>query len=769
MSNEAQHHHDGRRVEDLRLITGAGKYASDWNAAGQLHAYFVRSDRAHAEIVSLDATAALASPGVKHVFTGEDAVRAGYVKAPHTMAFVGKNGMKARGPDRPVLAHGKVRFVGEAIALVVADSAAAAQDAADLVEVEYRELESITDPEGALDAGAPQLSEAVPGNLAWESEVGDEKAVQAAFAAAAHITRAKVISTRVSPSPMEPRACLVAYDAATETYRIHSPMQGVTTLRSQLSAYTKVPAEKLVFEARDVGGGFGQRSSAYPEYAALMIASKTLGKPVKWVSTRTEAFLTDTHGRNTIAHGQLALDKDGKFLAMRLDWIVDLGAYLSPGAQGHVRNTTNCMTGVYKIPALYGTYRIPITNTTPVGAYRGAGRPDIAYAVERLVNQAAAEIGMDAAELRRRNFIPPAEFPYKSPSGGEYEIADMPGVLAKAVVLADWKGFPERRTKSKLAGKLRGIGISTVIENTGLGNAPVDEIEIQLDASGTVSVFTVAKTQGHGHETTFGQIVADALEIPLEKIKLVQCAPGTTLKGNGTGGSRSTVGAGSVCHLAAKKLVEEGKALAALELNVEPSQVAYANGEFKSKLSNRALKLADLAKEKTLSFRAEGAFGSTYPNGCHIAEVEIDPETGVTDVISYCAVDDIGVVINHSVVEGQLHGGVVQGAGQVFGEKMVYDPETGQPLTATFMDYYMPRAGLIPGIRGQEHPTKSTVSPLGVKGVGESGCTASIPVLVGAVLDAVRPLGVKNLDMPLTPARVWRAIAGATLANSRAA
>jgi carbon-monoxide dehydrogenase large subunit len=538
-------------------------------------------------------------------------------------------------------------------------------------------------------------------------------------------------------------------------------MQGVTTLRSQLSNYTKVPPEKLILEARDVGGGFGQRSGAYPEYVALMLAAKTLGKPVKWTSTRTEGLLTDTHGRNMIAHGKLALDKDGKFLAMRIDWVVDLGAYLSPGAQGHIRNTTNCMTGVYKIPALCATYRIPITNTTPIGAYRGAGRPDIAYAVESLVNQAAAEIGMDPAELRRRNFIPPSDFPYTSPTGGSYEVADLPGMLAKALELADWKGFAARRAKSKAAGKLRGIGISTVIENTGLGNAPADEVEIQLDAGGTVTALMVAKAQGQSHETTFGQIIASALQIPLEKVKIVQCVPGTKLRGNGTGGSRSTVGAGSVCHLAAQKLVEEGKALAALELHVEPSQVAYANGEFGSDASERKVKLADLAKERTLSFMADGKFGSTYPNGCHIAEVEVDPETGVTEVVSYCAVDDIGVVINHAIVEGQLHGGVVQGAGQVFGEQVVYDPQTGQSLTASFMDYYMPRAGLIPEIRGEEHPTPSKVSPLGVKGVGESGCTASIPVLVGAVLDAVRPLGIGSLDMPLTPSRVWRAISGA--------
>ena len=763
MNTHADAHHDtdGKRVEDFRLITGGGKYASDWNVAGQLYGYFVRADRAHAEIVSLDASEALASAGVKAVFTGEDAIRAGYTKAPHSLTFPGRNGMKCRAPDRPVLAARKVRFVGEAVALVVADSAAAAHDAADLVQVEYRDLPCVVQPEAALASGAPQLHDDVPGNLAFEADAGDEKAVEAAFAKAAHVTRVKVESTRVAPSPMEPRACLVTYDSAKDEYKLNVVTQGITTLRAQLSAYTQVPQEKLKFEARDVGGGFGQRTIAYPEYGALMIAAKATGKPVKWVSSRVEGFLTDSHGRNNIIEGKLALDRDGNFLAMRLDWINDMGSYLSPGAMGHIRNTTTCMTGVYRIPALYATYRVPLTNTTPVAAYRGAGRPDIAYVVERLVNQAAAETGVDPAELRRRNFIPPGEFPYTTPTGSVYEIADLPGVLDKALKLADWHGYAGRRDASKRKGKLRGIGISTVIENTGAGNAPKDEIEIRLDAKGAIDVYTVSKAQGHGHETTLAQIVADALEVPREQVTIVQCELGTELQGNHTGGSRTTVGAGSVCHLAALKLIEEGKALAALELHLEPSQISYGHGEFRSSESKRTVKLADIAKAKTVSVTAEGKFGSTFPNGCHIAEVEIDPETGTTEVVSYCAVDDCGVVINHAIVEGQLHGGVVQGAGQVFGEHVVYDPETGQPLTASFQDYYMPRAGLIPGIRGQEHPTKSTVSPLGVKGVGESGCTGSIPVLAAAVLDAVRPLGIEHLDMPLTPSKVWSAIAGA--------
>ncbi|HTP97505.1 MAG TPA: xanthine dehydrogenase family protein molybdopterin-binding subunit [Burkholderiales bacterium] len=755
------HEHHGNRVEDERLITGSGRYASDWNLPGQLYGYFVRADRAHAEVVAVDTAPALAHPGVKGVFTGADAVSAGYTKAPHALTFPGRNGMQARAPDRPVLAHSKVRFVGEALALVVADSAAAAQDAAEKVEVGYRDLPAAVRPEEALAPGAAQLHADVPGNLAFEFEAGDPKAVEAAFARAAHVTRLKVESTRVAPNPMEPRACVVAYDGASGEYSFKTCMQGVTTLRAQLSAYTKVPADKLKFEAHDVGGGFGQRTPAYPEHCALMIAAKATGKPVKWVSSRSEGFLTDTHGRGNIVSGELALDGDGKFLAMRLDWVNDMGAYLSPAAMGHIRNTTTCMTGVYRIPALYATYRTALTNTTPVAAYRGAGRPDIAYMVERLVSQAAAETGIDAAELRRRNFIPPEAFPYRTPTDSVYENADLPGLLADALELADWNGFAARRKQSQSAGKLRGIGISTVIENTGAGNAPKDEVELQLDAAGHVTVYTVSKAQGHGHETTFAAIVADALGVPHERVKVVQCAPDKALLGNHTGGSRSTVGAGSVCYLAAQKLIEQGKAFAALELKREPSQIEYAHGEFRAAEAGRAVTLAELAREKTVSLVAEGKFGSTFPNGCHIVEVEVDGATGRSEIVSYCAVDDCGNVINHAIVEGQLHGGVVQGAGQVFGEQVVFDPVTGQPLSASFMDYYMPRAGLVPSLRGDEHPTPSKVSPLGVKGVGESGCTASLPAITNAVIDALRPLGVRHLDMPLTPSRVWHAIEAA--------
>jgi carbon-monoxide dehydrogenase large subunit len=748
------------RVEDIRLITGHGKYTADWNAPGQLYAYFVRADHAHAEIVSVDVAAARAHAGVQLVLTGEDAVRAGHVKAPHALTFKGRHGTDTLPTPRPALASGRVRFVGEPIAIVVADSAAIAQDAAELINIEYRDLPAVPLAEDALAPGAPQLHETVPGNLPLECEAGDEQAVAAAFAQAAHITRLKVESTRVVANPLELRACLVAFDAGTGIYRFNVCNQGTTMLRRQMSVWTNVPEDKLVFESQDIGGGFGQRTVAYPEYCALMLATQATGRPVKWVATRVECFLCDTHGRSNIIDGKLALDGDGNFLAMRLDWINDMGAYLSPGAMGHIRNTTTCMTGVYRIPALYASYRVALTNATPVGSYRGAGRPDIAYVVERLVNQAAVELKLDPAELRRRNFIPPAAFPYKTPTGSTYEIADLPGMLAKALKLADWPGYEARRKASAAAGKLRGIGISTVIENTGAGQM-ADEVEITLDATGTVTVHTTAKAQGHGHETTFAIIVAKALGLPLNRVRIVQCLPGMTIKGNHTGGSRSTVGAGSVCHLAAHKLIEHGKALAALEMKLEPSQIAYAEGVFTSAQSKQRIELAALAKNAAITLKADGSFGSTFPNGCHITEVEVDPDTGTTEVVSYCAVDDCGEVIHHATVEGQLHGGVMQGAGQVFGEHVVYDRESGQPLAASFMDYVMPRAGLIRDIRGAEHPTPSKVSPLGVKGVGESGCTASIPVLVAAVLDALRPAGVTHLDMPLTPSKVWHAIQAA--------
>jgi carbon-monoxide dehydrogenase large subunit len=757
--------HAANRREDLRLITGQGRYSADWNLPGQLHACFLRSDRAHAEIVSINAEPALERRGVVAVFTGADAVAAGYTQFPSLMTFTGRGGAAILKPERPVLAAGKVRFVGETVAMVVAESALAAQDALDAIEIEYRDLPAAVTVEDALAAGAPQLHANVPGNLCFEWETGDAAAVARAFGQAAHVTRLEVITTRVVPSPMEPRACLINYDAASGSYDIHTCSQGIVMLRRQFSVLTGVPEEKLRFHLHDVGGSFGQRSAVYPEYAAQMIAAKKLGRPVKWVSSRSEGFLSDSHGRGIKMSGELALDRDGRFLAARYDFICDMGAYLTPtGSVSHLRNPATCMTGVYRIPALHGSFRVVLTNTAPIAAYRGAGRPDIAYVVERLVDHAAGELKIDRVELRRRNFIPPDAFPYQTPTLGVYELSDFAGCLDKALAAADWKGFAARRDAARKTGKLRGIGLATIIEGTGAGIYPKDQVAIEFDAQGRLTVYTVSLSSGQGHETTFAAIVAQTLGVPPEAVTLRESVQGRDLTGNHTGGSRSLVGAGSVCKLAAQKLIEQARPLAAEELELEPSQVDYGDGAFRERGGDRMIGLMALAKKHAgksphpLNLVAEGTVGSTFPNGCHVAEVEIDPDTGVTAIASYRAVDDSGNVINHGIVEGQVHGGVAQGAGQIFGEHAIYDRESGQLLTGSFSDYFMPRAGWIRDIHVSDHPLPSKTNVLGAKGVGESGCTASLPALANATIDALRPLGIRHLDMPLTPSKVWHAI-----------
>ena len=749
------------RLEDPRLITGQGTYASDWNVPGQLYAAFLRSDRAHARILNVDVSGARGRSGVRAVLTGDDAIRAGFIRAPHQLNFIGVNGMKARAPDRPALATVAVRYVGEPVAMVVADSALIAHDACELIEVSYQDLPSAIGPEAALASGAVQIHDNVPGNLAFEMEAGDPTAVDAVFAKAHHITRLKVDCTRMTPSPMEPRACLATYDETDESYTIRVCLQGINTMRGQIAAYTGIAADKIKVVGRDVGGAFGQRSTVYPEYVMSLLAARELKRPVKWVSSRSEGFMTDTHGRANIGAGELALDRDGKFLGLRFDWITDQGAYISSGGPGYIRNIMACLTGVYAIPVACARFRVALTNTGLVAAFRGAGRPDIAYAIERLVSHAALEMGIDPAELRRRNFIPPEAFPYKNATGTTYEIAELPGLLRKALDAADWVGFEKRRQAAAKLGKLRGIGISTVIEGTGGGAAPSDEILLEVGRDGNVTAYSASQSQGQSHETTMAMIVGDALEIPAERVRLRQTVYEKNLVGNATGGSRTMVGAGSSCKIVADLLIERGKSLSAEEFGIEPSQVQYAKGTFSAREGGESLTFAELASRREFTARGGGKFGQTWPNGCHITEVEVDPETGKSEIVSYISVDDCGVVVNHTIVEGQVQGAVVQGAGQVFGEHIVYDPENGQLLTGSFMDYVMPRAGLVREIKMIEHPTPSKVSPLGFKGVGEAGCTASLGAIANAVHDALRPLGVKPLDMPLTASKLWRAIEAA--------
>jgi carbon-monoxide dehydrogenase large subunit len=757
-------HASATRVEDLRLITGRGRYASDWKLPDQLHAAFLRADRAHAEIVSIDTAAARAAPGVVGVFTGDDAIAAGYNKNLQMLTITGRDGLKPRLTPRPALAHGKVRFVGEPVVLVVAETAAAAQDATELIQIEYRDLDASIDPFATMNDGVPQLHEAAANNIVFDWEAGDGAATNAALAKAAHVVEVKLECTRVVPNPMEPRAIMIRYDAAADAYDVYSCLQGVNMLKKQLSAATDIPEDKFRVYAKDVGGSFGNRSAQYPEHTALMLAARKLGRPVRWVSTRSEGLASDFHGRANFCTARLALDAKGKMLAIDLDWVADMGAYLSPtGGASHTRNPATCIFGVYRIPAVHGRFRLVLTNTAPVAAYRGAGRPDVAYFIERVVDEAAVKLKMDRAELRRKNFIPQDAFPYPTPTGAKYELADFEGCLDQALKIADWKGFEARRAEAKKRGKLRGIGLSTVIEGTGAGAFHKDEILLEY-RDGKFIAYSVAHSQGQSHETTFAGVIAETLGVPPDRVRLVEGSPDKTITGNHTGGSRSMVGAGSVCKIAAQKLIEKAVPLAAVALECEPSQVEFANGVFSARGMDKSVPLTKLAEdctardEKALDVVGEGSVGSTFPNGCHVAEVEVDPETGVTEIVAYNTVDDCGTVINHAVVEGQIHGAVVQGAGQVFGEKAFYDPGSGQLLTGTFQDYYMPRAGILKHIRVEDRPVPSRLNVLGAKGVGEAGCTASIPALNNAVIDALRPLGISHLDMPLTPLRVWEAL-----------
>jgi carbon-monoxide dehydrogenase large subunit len=766
-SRKAKVDHGAMRKEDARLIAGEGRYTADWNLPGQLHASVLRSDRAHAEIVRLDAKKALARPGVKAVLTGEDARAAGFKSLPSNLAFPGKNGQALRKPHQPVLALGRVRYVGEPVAMIVADSAGIAEDARDLVEVEYRDLPAVTGFDAAVAAGAPQLHEDIPGNLALEFESGDEQAVAAAFARAQRVSKLKMDSQRLVGNMMEPRACLVAHDAASGKYTFYVPLQGVGGMRGQLAAVSGEPADKLVIATQDVGGSFGVHGSAYPEYFAAMLAAKKLGRPVKWVGTRGEAFASDCHGRALSLTGELAMDADGTFLAIRFDDRADLGAY--GGAFGPfiaTRNLTITMGGVYRVPALYGRTRLAYSNTAPVSAYRGAGRPDIAYAVERLVDYAAREHGFDPLELRRRNFVPASAMPFKTANGYTYDCGEFEAVMDNALRRADWKGFTKRRGAAQRAGKLRGIGIATYLEAGGGGAVPKDQVAAEFDAKGAMTLYAVTHSSGQGHETVFPQIVAETLGVGVEDIRYHPRPPSAELVGNGTGGSRGVLGTGSAFRVLGQKLVEVARPHAAAKLGVPESELRYAGGKFHA--GRRSIGFTELAralaktKPHPLDTVAEGVFGQSFPNGCHIAEVEIDPETGEAAIARYTAVDDLGHIINHALVEGQVHGGVMQGAGQVFGEHAIYDPETAQLLTGSFMDYPMPRAGLLRDMAVGDHPVPTPTNALGAKGVGESGCTGALPALVNATMDALRPLGITHLDMPYTPARLWAAIQSAS-------
>ena len=802
------------RREDERLLTGRGCYTADWNLPRQLHAYFLRADRAHAKILGIDAQAARARPGVQLVLSAEDLDKAGFKSLPGGVAFEGVGGQKMKKPFWPALAHTRVHYVGQPLALVVAESALLAQDAAEDIALAYEDLPAAVGFDDATRAGATQIHPEAPGNLAFEYESGDAAAVEAAFARATFTSRMTMNSQRLVGSPIEPRACIADCDSASGVITVYTPSQGINGMRGQLAQVTGVPADKLRVMTRDVGGSFGVRGGAYAESIALVLAAQKLGRPVKWVATRSELFLSENHGRALSLTGELALAADGRFLAIRFDDRGDLGAYATMfGALVGTRNLAITMGGVYRIPAMYARTRLAYSNATPVSSYRGAGRPDIACAIERLVDHTAAEHGFDPVELRRRNFVPPEAMPYKTANGTTYDCGEFAAVMDKALALADWAGFAARREQSARAGKLRGIGMATFLEASGAGGAPRDEVVARFDAAGALHLFAVSQSGGQGHETTFVNIVTSELGISGEHVHFHEGDPDLRMVGNGTGGSRSLYGAGSAFKLLGPKIIETAKAHAVAALcagraapgasHVAPSTghaapgaghtapsagdtalgvdhnalrtdvqaVQYAGGAFHAgdrsiglfELSRQLAATRDLAQgaPHPMDCAADCLFGVTFPNGCHIAEVEIDPDTGAVDVLAYTTVDDVGNAIDRASVEGQVHGGVMQGVGQVLGEHAIHDHDSGQLLSGSFMDYAMPRADWMRGIRCAGHPVPTKTNALGAKGVGESGTSGALPATMNAILGALRPAGVRELDMPATPDRVWRALRAA--------
>src|SRR6266705_3119408 len=727
------------RLEDRRLLTGQGRFISDWNFPNQAYAAFLRSDRAHAEIVSVDAAAALEAPGVLAVLTGQDVAEAGYKSIPTNLGVKDRFGEPLKKPPRPVLAQVKVRHVGECVACVVAESPQLAQDAAELIAVEYHELPAVTAAEKALEPGAAQLHAELSGNLSFDWVAGDEAAIRSA----ARVVKLALDNPRMIGNPMEPRACAGTYDAATGKYALYACTQGTAGMRGQLVYTMGVPDDKIDVIAEDVGGGFGVRFNMYPEYCAVLLAAKKVGRPVKWTGSRSEVFLSDEQGRDVASTSELALDASGKFLAMRFSYIADLGAYLAPtGPFINTQGVVACLTGVYDVPAACARVRLAVTNKAPGAAYRGAGRPVMSYMIERLVDQAALELKMDPAELRRGNLVPKDKFPYKAAGGNTYDCGDFEGVLADALAASDWAGFPARRAQSAARGKLRGRGMAAYIEASGGGFAPSDQVELRFDPDGGIAMYAVSHSHGQGHETSYAQIVSAVLGVPMEKFRLRNGDPAVRLVGNATGGSRSLLGVGSVMQLAAKRVVEKGLALAAKDLEAAAADIEFREGSYRIKGTDRAVTLLALAQKyagtpNALDVKTEGRFGVTFPNGCHVAEVEIEPETGIAEIVRFTAVDDAGNIINHQIVEGQMQGGITQGAGQVFRELAVYD-ESGQLLTGSFMDYAMPRAVLVNGIKLVEHPVPTKLNPLGAKGVGEAGVTGSLPALMNAVVDALR-------------------------------
>jgi carbon-monoxide dehydrogenase large subunit len=756
------------RFEDPRLLRGGGRYVDDLVLPRMAIGVVLRSPHAHARIRRIDTAAAKAAPGVLAVLTGADWREAGWGDLPVPVGPKRRDGSPLYRSPFPALVKDRVRWVGDYVAFVVAETRAQAQDAAELIEVDYQPLPVVTDTAAAARPGAPLVWDDCPGNICFVHLEGDKAATDAAFARADHVVRKDLVINRVTGAAMEPRGSVGVYDPTEDHFTVYTTLQRTHVFRSELSHVLKLPESKIRVVAGDVGGSFGMKSAVYNEVALVLLAAKVVGRPVKWTSTRAEAFLGDAQARDNVTTAELALDRNGLFLGFRVKTIVNIGAYLQTGGQAFVGNL-GTLAGVYRTPAMHVDVTTVYSNTNPVRPFRGNGRPEAGYVIERMVDFAAAELGIDRLELRRRNLIPPSAMPFKTGLTFTYDCGTFERSLDMALDLADHAGFAARRAESERFGKLRGLGISYTIERAAA--AGFEGAEIRFDRTGTVTLVSGSITQGQGHETVYKQLVCDRLGLDPKEVHYIQGDTDKIFFGEGTGGSRSATIGGSAVHMATEKIIAKGKAIAARVLSVAPDDVAFAEGVFSSTKSNRTLTIKEVAKEslnpRSLPEGAEiglvtnavyNAPIDNFPNGCHICEVEVDRETGTVALVRYSIVDDVGVVMNPLLLEGQIIGGAAQGVGQALMEDIKFDPASGQLLTGSFMDYAMPRADDFCPIHMKSNPVPTKTNPLGVKGAGEAGCVGALPAVANAIVDALSGMGIRHVEMPATPERLWRAM-----------
>jgi carbon-monoxide dehydrogenase large subunit len=760
------------RFEDQRLLTGGGRYVDDQVMAGQVFGVVVRSPHAHARIRSIDTAAAVAQPGVLAVLTGADWAASGYGDLPVSgAAWKRSDGSPMYRPPYPALNHEEVRWVGDPVAFVIAETREQAADAADLVVVDYEPLPAIIDTADALNPDAPRVWPDAPNNICFHHGFGDADKTGVAFAKADHVVTHRFRISRVNAVAMEPRAVLAHYDPTQDHYTVYSTMQRSHQFRAELARTLNVTEAQLRVVAGDVGGSFGMKSAVYNEVPMACLASRAVGRPVKWTATRSESFLADANGRDNVSEVSLALAKDGTFLGMKVKNTVAIGAYLQTGGDTSSTGNLGTLAGVYRTPAIHVDVTTVFTHTNPMRPYRGNGRPEAAYLIERIIDIAALELGFDKVELRRKNIIPPDAMPFKTGLTFTYDCGEFEKNMDRALTLGDWAGFEARRAEAAKRGKLRGIGFSNSIERAA---APGYEMgEVRFDRSGGCTIISGAINQGQGHETVFKQLVCDRLGLDPRDVGYVSGDTDKVALGEGTGGSRSATIGGSALHVASGKIIAKGIAIAAHVLEVAPEDISFEDGLFSSSKSNRSLGIKDVAKlainPKALPNGMEPGLIeacfyrnpiTNYPNGTHVCELEIDPETGRVEMIAYNVVDDVGVVLNPMLLHGQIQGGVAQGVGQMLMEVVHFD-ESGQNLSGSFMDYAMPHAADFPPLHVESSPVPTKTNPLGVKGAGEAGNVGALPAVGNALVDALAHLGVRDVPMPASPQNLWKLISAA--------